>query len=115
MGTKDKYGAQGIWEARTCIAIPNSRPSSGITNHDPDTASTGRPIPAAARWRIAVRVLSASAGEGGADRELRTHPDREAAVTCGGWARFGMSRGVPATPYITPAIPLDLGFRRHHK
>jgi hypothetical protein len=35
-------------EARTCIAIPNTGPSSGITNHDPDTASSDRPIPAAA-------------------------------------------------------------------
>jgi hypothetical protein len=48
-----------LLEARTCIAIPNTRPSSGITNHDPDTASSDRPIPAAARWRIAVHVLSA--------------------------------------------------------
>jgi hypothetical protein len=46
-------------EARTCIAIPNTRPSSGITNHNPDAASSDRPIPAAARCRIAARVLSA--------------------------------------------------------
>jgi hypothetical protein len=30
------------------IAIPNTRPSSGITNHDPDAASSDRSIPAAA-------------------------------------------------------------------
>jgi hypothetical protein len=47
-----------FWVARTRIKIPNTRPSSGITNHDPDTASTDRPIPAAARWRIVVHVLS---------------------------------------------------------
>jgi hypothetical protein len=35
-------------EARTCIAIPNTRPSSCITNHDPDTVSSDRPILAAA-------------------------------------------------------------------
>jgi hypothetical protein len=50
---------KALGEARTCTAIPNARPSSGITNHDPDTATNDRPIPAAARWRIAVRVLSA--------------------------------------------------------
>ena len=38
---------------------PHTRPSSCITNHDPDTASSDRSIPAAARWLIAVHVLSA--------------------------------------------------------
>jgi hypothetical protein len=50
-------GKQG--EAGTGIAIPNTRPSSGITNHDLDTASSERPIPVATRWRIALHVLSA--------------------------------------------------------
>jgi hypothetical protein len=36
-------------EAKTCIAIPNTRPSNSITNHVPDTASNDRPIPAAPR------------------------------------------------------------------
>ena len=33
---------------RTCIATPKTRPLSSITNHGPDTASSDRPIPAAA-------------------------------------------------------------------
>jgi hypothetical protein len=47
-------------ESKDTIAIPNTRPSSRITNHDPDAASSDRPIlAAAARRRIAVHVLSA--------------------------------------------------------
>ena len=34
-------------QARTYIAIPNTRPSSIITNHGPDKASNDRPIPSA--------------------------------------------------------------------
>ncbi len=44
-------------ETKTCIAIPITRPSSGITNHDPDAAFSDRPIQATTRWRIAVHVL----------------------------------------------------------
>ena len=43
--------------ARTRIGIPTARPSSSVTNHGPDTASSDRPIPATARWRIAVHVF----------------------------------------------------------
>jgi hypothetical protein len=96
---------EAIWEARTCIAIPNTRPSSGITNHDPDTASSDRPIPSAARWQIAVHVLSASAGARGFDHEITTRADREAGATCGGCARFGMSRESVPSPSGRATLP----------
>ena len=38
---------------------PNTRPSRGITSHEPDTASSDRPVLAAVRWRIALHVLLA--------------------------------------------------------
>ena len=45
---------------RLSFLPPNTLSSTYITNHDPDTASSDRPIPAAAsRLRIAMHVLSA--------------------------------------------------------
>jgi hypothetical protein len=43
-------------KATRCIAVPNTGPSSGITSHDPDPASSDRAILDAVRFRIAVRV-----------------------------------------------------------
>jgi hypothetical protein len=57
--------------SKDIIAIPNARPSSGITNHDPDTASSDRRIPAAACWRIAVHVFSPGGREEPAGRGQR--------------------------------------------
>ena len=88
-------------KARTRIAIPVTPTSSGITNPDPDTASSNRPIPTAARCRIAVYVLSASqpmtrrlrqrlrswgSTSGGVPPKVVS---RRASSSCGCWAPTG--------------------------